>query len=107
MATITEDNQVVTLINIFTVEPKNQQRLVDLLVEATEEVMKDLPGFVSASIHKSADGARVVNYVQWRHRQDFEAMLKNPEAQAHIRPIMEIAQSDAHLYEVVQTTSVS
>ena len=107
MAIIAEDNQVVTLINIFTVESKNQQRLVDLLVEATEEVMKGLPGFVSASIHKSSDGARVANYAQWCNREDFEAMLKNPEAQAHIKPIMEIAQPDAHLYEVVQTTSVS
>lgn len=71
MVTISKDNKVVTLINVFTVEPENQQRLVDLFVEATEKTMKSLPGFVSATIHKSADGVRVANYAQWRRREDF------------------------------------
>lgn len=44
--------------------------------------MKILPGFVSATIHGSADGVRVANYAQWRRREDFEAMLNNPEATA-------------------------
>ena len=100
MTTISKDSDVVTLINVFTVEPENQQRLVDMLVEATERTMKNLPGFVSANIHKSADGVRVANYAQWRRREDFEAMLKSPEATAHMKPIMEIAKFDAHLYKV-------
>jgi quinol monooxygenase YgiN len=107
MVTISKDNKVVTLINVFTVEPENQQRLVDLLVEATEKTMKSLPGFVSATIHKSADGVRVANYAQWRSRQDFAAMLKNPQATAHMKPITEIATFDAHLYEIAESLSVS
>lgn len=107
MITISKDNHVVTLINVFTVEPGNQQRLVKLLVEATEKTMKNLPGFVSATIHKSADGVRVANYAQWRRREDFEAMLNNPEATAHMKPIMEMATFDAHLYEVFESMSVS
>jgi heme-degrading monooxygenase HmoA len=69
--------------------------------------MKNLPGFVSATIHKSADGVRVVNYAQWHSREDFEAIFNNPEATAHMKPIMEIAKFDAHLYEVVESISVS
>jgi quinol monooxygenase YgiN len=107
MTTISKDNNVVTLINVFTVEPENQQRLVDMLVEATEKTMKRLPGFVSANIHKSVDGVRVTNYAQWRRREDFEAIFNNPEATAHMKPIMEIAKFDAHLYEVVESISVS
>ncbi|WP_375510412.1 antibiotic biosynthesis monooxygenase family protein [uncultured Nostoc sp.] len=66
MTTISKDNQVITLINVFTVEPENQQRLVEMLVEATEKTLKHLPGFVSANIHKSSDGMRVTNYARWR-----------------------------------------
>jgi|GEM_PF-2704761 len=62
MPTISKDNSVATLINVFTVEPGNQQKIVDMLVETTEKAMKHIPGFVSASIHKSLDGVRVVNY---------------------------------------------
>jgi hypothetical protein len=40
MTTISKDNRVVTLINVFTVEPENQQKLADMLVEATEKTMK-------------------------------------------------------------------
>ncbi|MEW6733098.1 MAG: antibiotic biosynthesis monooxygenase family protein [Acidobacteriota bacterium] len=107
MTTIAKDAGVITLINVFTVEPENQQRLVDMLLEATEKTMKHLPGFVSANIHKSMDGVRVANYAQWRSREDFQAMLNNPEALAHMKPIMEIAQNDAHLYEVIDTIPVS
>jgi hypothetical protein len=58
MPTISKDNKVATLINVFTVEPGNQQKVVDMLVETTEKAMKHIPGFVSASIHKSLDGVR-------------------------------------------------
>ena len=68
MATISKDNNVVRLINVFTVEHENQQRLVDMLVEATEKTMKHVPGFVSATIHRSLDGIRVANYAQWRRQ---------------------------------------
>ena len=53
---------IVTLINVFTVAPEDQQRLLDLLVEATESVMNGLPGFVSANRHKSLDGTKVTTY---------------------------------------------
>ena len=80
MTTIAKGRDLVTLINVFTVEPETQQQMVDLLVEATETVINRLPGFVSANIHKSLDGTRVANYAQWRSREAFEAMLRNAEA---------------------------
>ena len=52
MTRISQRGDVVTLINVCTMAPENQQRLLDLLVEATESVMRGLPGFVSANLHK-------------------------------------------------------
>jgi heme-degrading monooxygenase HmoA len=103
MPNISKENKVVTLINVFTVEPANQQKVVDMLVEATQKAMQHVPGFVSASIHKSLDGVRVVNYAQWRSKEDFEAMTRNPEAQEHMKPFFEISKPDFHLYEVAAT----
>jgi heme-degrading monooxygenase HmoA len=63
--------------------------------------MNKVPGYVSANIHRSLDGTRVVNYAQWRSREDFEAMLRNPEAAPHMREAAEIAERfEPHLYEV-------
>jgi quinol monooxygenase YgiN len=101
MAAISKSNDVVTLINVFTVEPQDQQRVVDLLTEATEAVMRHLPGFVSAHIHKSLDGVRVANYAQWSSQEHLVAMRKNPKAIPHMKAVTELATFDAHLYEVM------
>jgi heme-degrading monooxygenase HmoA len=101
MTTISAENEVVTLINVFTVAPEHQQRLVDLLIEATEAVMSELPGFVSANIHRSLDGRNVTNYAQWRTREDFEAMLRHPEARVHMAEAAKLAAFQPRLYEVV------
>ncbi len=100
VTTIAQDQELVTLINIFKVAPENQQRLVELLIEATEEVMYKLPGFISANIHKSLDGTRVTNYAQWRSIDDFKAIFRTPEATAHMPAITQIAESEPVLYEV-------
>jgi hypothetical protein len=45
----------------------------------------------------------LANYAQWRRAENFEAMLGDPRAAEHIKPIREIATSDAHLSEVVES----
>src|SRR5215212_6204084 len=101
VVTIAKDNDVVTLINVFAVAPEDQQRLVDVLVDATQAVMRKQPGFVSANIHRSLDGTRVTNYAQWRSREAFEAMLRNQKAAEHMGEAARIAKSfEPHLYEV-------
>ena len=78
-----------------------------MLIEATQTTMSHAPGFVSASIHKSADGTRVANYAQWRRAEDFKTMLKNPQATKHMEPIRKIAKNDANLHEVVESFTVN
>jgi quinol monooxygenase YgiN len=108
VVSIAKDNDVVTLINVFTVRPEDQQRLVDVLVDATKTVVGKQRGFVSANIHRSLDGTRVTNYAQWRSREAFEAMLQDPEAVEHMREAAGIAETfEPHLYEVSFVEEVS
>ena len=104
MFNISADNDLVTLINVFTVEPEDQRALVHILNTATDEVMKQMPGFISASIHRSLDGGHVANYAQWRSEADFKAMLKSPMAQEHMAAAGSLASAEPVLYEVVSTT---
>ncbi|MBP2478640.1 antibiotic biosynthesis monooxygenase (ABM) superfamily enzyme [Crossiella equi] len=98
---ITEHAAVATLINVFRVQPERQKALVALLEEATETVMRHLPGFVSANIHASEDGTRVVNYAQWRSAEDFHTMLGNPVAREHMGAAADLADGfEPHLYSV-------
>src|SRR5215469_11963360 len=104
MATIATGQDVVTLVNVFTVTPDRQRQLAGLLAEATRAVMNRLPGFVSANIHRSLDGTKVVNYAQWHRASDFEDMLRNSAAQQHMQAASELAISvEPHLYHVVFT----
>lgn len=85
------------LINTFVVEPENADRLLTILSEATEDVMRKLPGFVSANLHVSLDRKHVANYAQWRSKADFEAMLANPIAREHMGEAQSVCVSFAPL----------
>ena len=100
MTEIATGRDLVTLINVFTVAPEDQPRLVDVLVDATRAVINTLPGFISANVHRSLDRTRVVNYAQWRRREDFEAMLRNPMAIPQLQQAAQLATFEPHLYEV-------
>lgn len=105
MSTIDKNADLTTLVNVFTVKPENQEKLVTLLTDATEQVMRNLPGFISANIHRSLDGKKVVNYAQWKSADDFQAMKNNPEAQKHMKAVAEIAEFDPIECEVVESIS--
>lgn len=108
MVTICEGKEPYTLINVFQVEPENQEALANLLRQATESAISHLPGFISANIHRSYDGQRVVNYAQWRSREDYEAMLRDPKATPHMTEAAQLAESfDPILCEVAESFEVS
>ncbi len=100
---ISAENQYLTLINIFKVEPANQQQLVELLITATEESVTKITGFISSSLHKSLDGTKVTMYAQWRSLTDYQNMRNNPAASPYLEQATQIATFESGMYEVVRT----
>lgn len=100
MSTIAKKNDLITVIVIFSVAPEQQQELIDNIVEFVETSVKLQPGFISASIHKSLDGVRVMNYAQWKSQKDYEAFINNAEVQAKGGKLAQFPQPDIHIYEV-------
>jgi heme-degrading monooxygenase HmoA len=99
MITITEDGGVVTLINVFSCEPQNQEYQIDAWIRATEDTLGKLPGIISASLHRSKDGTRVVNYAQWKSSENWENPFRIG-SESWFREMAKYAKPDAHLYEV-------
>ncbi len=91
MTTIDNANNYCTLINVFTVAPNKQMELVDMLNEATENVMCKLPGYISANIHLGDDHKTVTNYAQWATLEDYQNALKNEEAMKHMKQAASMA----------------
>jgi quinol monooxygenase YgiN len=72
----------VTFINSFRCEPSNQDEVVRINIDIIDHVASTFPGFVSATVHRSADGTRVFNYLHWESAQHLAAMQRSPEFQA-------------------------
>ena len=98
---ISQEDDLITLINIFETQPEQQQELIDRWLGFFEQV-KEAPGLIGVALHRSTDGTRVINYAQWRSKTDFDRFRKE-----HLRPMDEqgpaasASRVDPHLYEVV------
>jgi quinol monooxygenase YgiN len=103
MTTISAENNYLTLINVFKVDPADQQKLVELLTLATESSVKNITGFISSSLHRSIDGTRVTMYAQWRSAADYQNMRNNPTASPYLEEALKIATFEPGMYEVVKT----
>ncbi|GLV58012.1 antibiotic biosynthesis monooxygenase [Dictyobacter sp. S3.2.2.5] len=106
MTKIARDRPVITVVNVFTVEPENQQRLIDLLIKAINVAIRHMPGYVSANLHKSLDGRNVVNYAQWRSQEDIDTMMKDGTVQELMQDVQKLATAASQLYQVVYTDEV-
>jgi quinol monooxygenase YgiN len=101
--TIAVTKEVTTLINILTVEPENQQKLIKLLRDNTETVVSKLDGWISTSFIAAADQHRIVIYSQWRDLASMEAMQTNPLMVAYFPRIAALAAFDSVAGYVVYT----
>ena len=102
MAHIQIDNQPVTQITIIEAEPEKQQEALSLMAERAR-FMAQQPGFVSISLHRSLDGRRIVNYVQWKTRGLLQQAHQSPDFRKAWRKFDDLTdQIDPHLYEVAE-----
>jgi quinol monooxygenase YgiN len=105
VAIISADQDILTVIVVFTVDAEHSQELVDLLVRTTQEVTSRHAGYISTSLHVNPPRTRVTNYSQWRSREDFDAMLDDPAGEAGRQAIRRLAAPDAAHYKVVWSHS--
>lgn len=102
MPMITADTGIVTQINVFTVPEGGQEALIDLLTEAAH-ACSAVPGWISASLHRSLDGARVVNYAQARDRAAMARIFEILEQGGFLERNRALGTAHPGLYEVVMT----
>jgi quinol monooxygenase YgiN len=102
MPVIVKGDRVATVINVFTVAPADQARLVELLTKATQSSVRHVPGFLAAALHRSLDGTKVTMYAQWRSVEDYQRMRSRPDTSPFLAEAVTIATFDPGLYEVVE-----
>lgn len=64
LTTLVPEAGHLTIINTCTVAPERAEDLVELLVRATVDTLRYVPGCISADFHISLDRTQVVNHGQ-------------------------------------------
>jgi quinol monooxygenase YgiN len=101
MPAIITGAEYATFINTFRCQPSNQEEVGRINVDIVERVASTFPGFVSAAVHRSTDGTRVFNYLQWASAEHLAAMQRSPEFQAIGRRLAGLIEFEPHQCEVV------
>jgi hypothetical protein len=104
MTTIHADQNVITQINVFEVDPRDQDALASLLIESARHTC-DIQGWISASVHKSLDGKRVTNYAQASGQASMEAILGKLRKDGIFERIQQISKPNSGLYVCVFSLS--
>ena len=95
---------------IVTVDARDRETTAPLEAHARLglERFPDLEGFVSGTLHRSADGQRIVQYLQWESKESYQACIDSPtwDDLDSTREFMRIIRSgaatmDVRVYEVV------
>lgn len=102
MPNIQSARQPVTQITFVEAEPGKQDEALSLMRERAR-FMATQPGCVSISLHRSVDGRRIVNYIQWQSRDLLQAAHKSPDFRKKWGEFGAMTDEiDPHLYEVAE-----
>jgi heme-degrading monooxygenase HmoA len=93
-------NQPVTQITLIESEPDKQAEALSLMQERARFMARQR-GFVSISLHRSLDGRRIVNYIQWENRELLRLAHESPEFRKEWSRFDQVTDEiDPNLYEV-------
>jgi quinol monooxygenase YgiN len=84
-------NKITVLVSVFTVQPENVQKLIELFEEGTLSIFSKQPGYISSSIHRGIDAKRLVLYGQWESQEYIETFRKKPEIGQYFQKVKELA----------------
>jgi quinol monooxygenase YgiN len=94
----------VTLINVFTVAPLDQARLVELLSAATTNAVRHAPGFLSARLYRSLDGTKVTMHADWSSEEHYRAMRANQGPISYLEEALAVAERfEPVMYELAES----
>lgn len=93
-----------TVLTTFEMTPGTCHDLMEELKSAYDEFIRHQPGFIGAGLHVNDAQTRIANYSQWRHREDFLAMLRTEEMRAFNRRFAALcSRFEPVMYDVVAT----
>ncbi|MHC5861655.1 antibiotic biosynthesis monooxygenase family protein [Nostoc sp.] len=72
---------MITFVDVFTILPDKQQDLLQAIQDVYRTVVKQHPGYISARLLKSSDGAKITAISLWENQEQFTAIKEIPGVQ--------------------------
>ena len=101
-----EETGPVVLINTFTVNPEEADRLLAVWAEDAA-FMKHQPGFIATQLHRGIAGSTAfVNVAVWESARALREAFSSPEFQAHVGHYPDSTVTKPHLFEKVAVPGI-
>ncbi|MGH1538465.1 MAG: antibiotic biosynthesis monooxygenase family protein [Gammaproteobacteria bacterium] len=95
----TNDDGSVVLINVFTIDPADEDALLTAWSNDAE-FMRAQPGYISTQMHKGIAGSSTyINYAIWENVESFRNAFSNPEFQKLLSEYPASAIASPHLFK--------
>lgn len=92
----------IILINRFDMEPEHQARVIALLSEVTDQIVRHAAGFLGSTLHRSVDGRSVTMVARWESKDAYEAMRADPRPLPWFQQALEVSTFTLGMYEAVE-----
>ncbi|MBV6624813.1 MAG: antibiotic biosynthesis monooxygenase [Rivularia sp. (in: Bacteria)] len=104
---LSQDTNYVTMINYFSVAPKDQREFAEIEVKEINKYGDNMDGALAASFHRSLEGSRVFNYAHWKSKEALEASQQTEEFKQHIQRMSYLDFTpDARVFAVISIDSL-
>jgi heme-degrading monooxygenase HmoA len=101
-----EDVGPVILINKFKVNPEEVDQFLKVFA-ATTEIMKQMPGYISAQLHRGVAGSCVfVNYAVWESTECFKQAFNSHNFRSSLADLPPSTVMSPHLFKKVAVTNI-
>jgi len=103
MSVNTQTDAPITQITFIEPSPGQQDEALELMAERAA-FMAQQPGFISIRLHRSLDGKRIVNYIEWKNLDLLHKAHTSPEFRREWKRFDRLTDEiDPHLYEMTHS----
>ena len=100
------DAASVILINVFTLDPVDEQTFLDAWADDAH-FMKAQPGFIETQLHRAiGDSPTYLNHAVWESTEAFRAAFTHPEFRAKLAHYPSSAVASPHLFQKVAVPGI-
>ena len=103
MAATQSPDAPVTQITFIEPSPGQQSEALEVMAERAAFMARQ-PGFISIQLHRSLDGKRIINFIQWQNLELLHAAHESPEFRKEWKRFDGLTdQIDPHLYQTTHS----